>query len=116
MVTDKCRIGVAMRGEVRSKHLELSRDETLEIIRNADYGGLATVGASGMPSAVALNHVLVDDILYFHCGHDGEKLDNIRANPQASYFIVGEAEVVYDQFREIYSSAVVQGVMEGVTG
>lgn len=104
-----------MRGEVRSKNLELSREETLEIVRNSDYGVLATVSADGMPSAVALNHVLMDDCLYFHCGHQGEKLDNIRANPQASYFIVGEAEVVYDQFREIYSSAVVQGKVEIVS-
>jgi nitroimidazol reductase NimA-like FMN-containing flavoprotein (pyridoxamine 5'-phosphate oxidase superfamily) len=104
-----------MRGEVRAKKLVLSEEETLRIIGDADYGVLATVSAGGIPSAVALNHVLIDDVLYFHCGHEGEKLVNIRANPQVSFFIVGEAEVIYDQFREIYSSAVVQGTMEVVT-
>jgi nitroimidazol reductase NimA-like FMN-containing flavoprotein (pyridoxamine 5'-phosphate oxidase superfamily) len=104
-----------MRGEVRAKKLVLDEDETLRIIRDADYGVLATVGAGGIPSAVALNHVLVDDVLYFHCGHEGEKLTNIRENPQVSFFVVGQAEVIYDQFREIYSSAVVQGTMEVVT-
>jgi nitroimidazol reductase NimA-like FMN-containing flavoprotein (pyridoxamine 5'-phosphate oxidase superfamily) len=104
--------GGIMRGEVRAKNLELNEEDSLEIIERADYGVLATVGADGMPSAVALNHVLVDGVLYFHCGHQGEKLDNIKANPQVSFFVVGEAEVVYDQFREIYSSAVVQGRAE----
>jgi nitroimidazol reductase NimA-like FMN-containing flavoprotein (pyridoxamine 5'-phosphate oxidase superfamily) len=104
-----------MRGEVRAKNLELSEAETLEIIKNADYGVLATASADGVPSAVALNHVLMDGALYFHCGHQGEKLDNIKANPQVSFFVVGEAEVVYDQFREIYSSAVVQGTAKIIT-
>jgi nitroimidazol reductase NimA-like FMN-containing flavoprotein (pyridoxamine 5'-phosphate oxidase superfamily) len=101
-----------MRGTVRAKNLELSTEETLEIIRNSEYGVLATVSAEGIPAAVALNHVLVGGVLYFHCGHEGEKLDNIRENPQVSYFIVRDAEVAYDQFREIYSSAVVQGTIE----
>jgi nitroimidazol reductase NimA-like FMN-containing flavoprotein (pyridoxamine 5'-phosphate oxidase superfamily) len=101
-----------MRGEVRAKNLALDETETLRIIRDADYGVLATVSEEGIPSAVALNHVLIDDVLYFHCGHEGEKLTNIRANSQVSFFVVGDAEVVYDQFREIYSSAVIQGVME----
>jgi nitroimidazol reductase NimA-like FMN-containing flavoprotein (pyridoxamine 5'-phosphate oxidase superfamily) len=104
-----------MRGKVRAKKLELSEAEALEIVKNADYGVLATASIEGVPSAVALNHVVIEGLLYFHCGHQGEKLDNIRANPQVSFFVVGEAEVVYDQFREIYSSAVVQGTAEIVT-
>jgi len=110
---------------VRAKNLELSREEAEELIRNAEYGVLATVSPDGQPGAVALNHLLVPasgahpalqaGALYFHCGHDGEKLDNLRANPRVSFFVVGMAQVVWDQFREIYSSAVVQGSMDIVT-
>ncbi|MDR1713803.1 MAG: pyridoxamine 5'-phosphate oxidase family protein [Coriobacteriales bacterium] len=101
-----------MRGDVRAKNLELDLEQTLDIIRGAEHGVLATVSADGVPAAVALNHVYSDGVLYFHCGHEGEKLDNIRANPQVSFFVVGQADVHYDQFTESYTSAVVNGRIE----
>ncbi|MCL2883118.1 MAG: pyridoxamine 5'-phosphate oxidase family protein [Coriobacteriia bacterium] len=103
-----------MRGEVRTKNLELSTKEAMEIVNAVEYGVLATVNQQGQPSVVALNHVLLNGVLYFHCGNEGEKLDNIRVNPAASFMVVGESTVHYDQFKSSYTSAVVHGGIEVV--
>ena len=102
-----------MRGVVRREARALTEEEALEIIRDAEYGVLATVNSAGQPSTTALSHVLFDDgCLYFHTGSEGEKLDNIRENPQVSFFVTGLSDVVYEQFTVAFSSAVVHGRME----
>ena len=101
-----------MRGVIRREERALSLEETLQIIKETEFGVLATVDTQGRPSTVALNHALFDDgCLYFHSGIEGEKMENIRAHPQVSYFVTGLAEVVYEQFTCAYSSAVVHGTM-----
>ena len=106
-----------MRGVVRREVRALSQEEALQIIKDAEYGVLATVSEEGLPSTTALNHVMLDDgCLYFHTGAEGEKLSNIKTNPQVSFFVTGIADVVYEQFTTAFSSAVVQGTMEVIEG
>ena len=101
-----------MRGTVRREARALARDEALRIIREAEYGVLASVDSEGCPSTAALNHTLFDDgCLYFHSGYEGEKMDNLRANPQVSFFVTGTAEVVFEQFTTTYTSAVIHGTI-----
>jgi nitroimidazol reductase NimA-like FMN-containing flavoprotein (pyridoxamine 5'-phosphate oxidase superfamily) len=100
-----------MRGEIRRKERKITHQEALEIIRAAEHGVLATVNAKNQPCTVCLNHLLADNgTLYFHSGPAGEKLDNIRNNPEVSYFVTGVSDVIYDQFTTAYSSAVVNGM------
>lgn len=69
-----------------------------------------TVNAAGKPCTAALNHVMVDDrTLVFHGALRGEKIENIKKNPNVSFFVVGAAEVVADRFTTIYTSAVAHG-------
>jgi len=101
-----------MRGSIRKKERILSEGDTLALIQAAEHGVLATVNAAGQPCTTALNHVYLDGALYFHCGPEGEKLTNIVGNPQVSYFIIGVADVVYEQFTTAFSSVVVHGRMQ----
>ena len=99
-----------MRGHIRRESRALSTEKALDIIRTAECGVLATINAQNQPCTVSLNHVLIgDNTLYFHCGPEGEKLDNIRNNPEVSYFVTGESEVIYEQFTTSFSSAVIHG-------
>ena len=103
-----------MRGVIRNKERILSDEDTRKLIESTEHGVLATVNALGQPCTTALNHVFLDGALYFHSGPEGEKLDNIRANPQVSYFIVDVAEVLYDQFTTAFSSVVANGAIQFV--
>lgn len=103
-----------MRGKIRNEIRTLSDEDALALIREAEHGVLATVNAAGQPCTTALNHVYLDGALYFHSGPKGEKLDNIAVNPEVSYFIIGLADVIYEQFTTAFSSVVVNGVIEVV--
>jgi len=103
-----------MRGEIRKKERILSLEDTLALITKAEYGVLATVNPEGQPCTTALNHVYTDGVFYFHCGLKGERLDNIALNSQVSFFIVGTADVIYDQFTTAFSSAAIHGTIQRV--
>jgi nitroimidazol reductase NimA-like FMN-containing flavoprotein (pyridoxamine 5'-phosphate oxidase superfamily) len=100
-----------MRGEVRNATRALSHAEALDILKAAEHGVLATVDAKGRPATVGMNHVWINGALYFHSGLEGEKIENIRHNPEVSYFVIGEAEVVYEQFIAVFASVAVHGRM-----
>jgi nitroimidazol reductase NimA-like FMN-containing flavoprotein (pyridoxamine 5'-phosphate oxidase superfamily) len=105
-----------MRGIVRRKARELPREEAVQIMAKADFGVLATVSPENYPCTVALNHVMInDDTIIFHCGLRGEKIDNIRANPNVSFFVVDAHEVIYEQFTVVYRSAVAHGTATIIT-
>ena len=87
----------------------LSESEARAIMARADYGVLATVGADGWPYAVAVNHVLAGDRLYFHGALTGHKLDNLLHDERVSYSVVTYAEVAPEQLTTRYESAILFG-------
>jgi nitroimidazol reductase NimA-like FMN-containing flavoprotein (pyridoxamine 5'-phosphate oxidase superfamily) len=80
--------------EIRRKEKQLTIDECHEILRMAEYGTLATIGADGYPYAVPLNYVFHNENIYFHCAIVGHKLDNIENCSQVSFNIVTDVCVV----------------------
>ncbi|NLS44334.1 MAG: hypothetical protein GX969_01130 [Firmicutes bacterium] len=100
-----------MRGKITRGEYALSRIEAVSIVKSADYGVLATVNAKGEPSVVALNHVMINDhTLIFHGRSDGEKIKNIKQNPNVSFFVIADAELVAERFTTVYKSAVAHGI------
>lgn len=77
------------------------RNEIADILRKSDACHLALV-ENGMPYIVALNYGFSWDslnadmmpVLYFHCANAGRKLDVIRKNGNAAFFIDTGHELV----------------------
>jgi len=90
-------------------------DQAREILAQADYGVLATVGADGWPYAVAVNHVLCGDTLYFHGALEGHKLENIAHEERVSFCAVPSVTVLPKALSTLYESAVVFGRAAVVT-
>lgn len=86
--------------------------EAEALLREADFGFLATVDDTGQPYCVPLNHVYVGGYIVFHCALEGAKLDNIRANPKVSYAVCTEHEVMPDKISTRYKSAIAFGTAE----
>lgn len=102
-----------MKREVTRKQYALPKSEALKIIKKADYGILSTVNSLGNPCAVALNHVMVNnETLIFHSALKGEKIENIRINPNVTFFVVSQAKVIAERFTTTYKSAVAHGIAE----
>ncbi len=97
------------RGSLRRSELELTREETLAILAQGDIGFLGTVGADQMPYTIPVNYAMDDEYLYFHSAETGHKLDNIKANPQVCFTVVGEYQVLAAKLSAYYRSAVVFG-------
>jgi len=100
---------------LRRKDRELSEAEALNLLREAEWGVLATVDAAGWPYAVPVNHAMVEGDLIIHCATAGHKLDNLAFNPKVSYCVVTVAETLPLELSTRYASAIVFGRAELVT-
>jgi hypothetical protein len=100
---------------MRRKDLVLSEEEAWEIMRDSEFGFLATVGADGSPYGVVLSHAAAQGHIYFHCAMDGHKLDNIRANPQVCYTAVSVHQVLPAKMSAYYRSAAAFGIARILT-
>ena len=96
--------------EMRRKDRRLSHEESQGILERGEYGILATVDGEGQPYGLPLSYLWDQGRIYMHCAAEGQKLDNLRANPKASLTVVGPTEPVYDKgFSTYYESAIVCG-------
>lgn len=102
-------------GEVRRKDREISKEMAYEILKNAEYAVLATINVNGdEPYCIPFSPVLVDDTIYFHCAPEGQKLNNIRKNPNVCVTCIGNTELIPENYTTAYESAVVTGIASEV--
>lgn len=99
---------------VRRKDREVSKELAYEILRDAEYGVLSTMGDDGYPYGIPLNHVLIDNGIYFHCAKDGYKVDNMSTSNKVSYTAVRSTKLLPSEFATDYESVVVFGIVTEV--
>ena len=99
---------------VRRADRQIPPEDTIAVLKSADYGILPTVSADGSPYGVPLSFVYTGDVIYFHCAPEGHKLDNILQNPEVCFCAVSQAETLADKFSVRYASATVFGKAEVV--
>lgn len=95
--------------EMKRKDKSLPEQEMLEIMREAEYGVLSTVGADGYPYGVPVNFVYRDETIYFHSAVSGHKLDNIADNSRVSFCVVCDVENLPSEFNTKFRSVIAFG-------
>ena len=95
---------------MRRKDRLITNAEALSILEKGEYGVLSTVSSDNEPYGVPVNYCLINECIYFHCALEGRKIDNMNSNPRVSFCVVGQTEVLPDQFGTKYESCIVQGV------
>ena len=88
---------------------QMTEAEAKELLERGEFGILATVDSTGQPYGVPLNYVYFNDAVYFHCALIGKKLNDITANPQVCFTVVGNTQVLPDKFATNYESVMVFG-------
>jgi nitroimidazol reductase NimA-like FMN-containing flavoprotein (pyridoxamine 5'-phosphate oxidase superfamily) len=63
----------------------LTQEKSLRLIQSAVYGRLATCGDDNQPYITPVNFVLIEKKIYFHCGFEGRKIDNLARNPAVCF-------------------------------
>ena len=98
---------------IRRQDRTLDAETAFDILRKSEFGVLSMIhNSDNGPSAygIPLNFVWDNDnYIYFHCAPVGEKLTNIDTNPNVSFCVVGNTNVIAHKFTTAYQSVVVKG-------
>lgn len=103
--------------EMRRTDRLMGQEDTLRVLKEGQYGILATTDGNMQPYGVPLSYVYVEDSIYFHCTNaGGHKYDNIKDNSKVSFTVVGKTQVLPEKFGTLYESAIAFGETELVAG
>ena len=94
---------------MRRKDRERDASFALEVLRDCEYGTLATINTDGTPYCIPISLVLVENTVYFHCATEGQKLVNISKNNSVCISCVRHTKLVPEKFALEYESAVATG-------
>lgn len=103
--------------EMRKAKRQRDAQWALQVFDRAPFVTVAMVRPDGTPYAVPVNMIRFDDNnFYFHCAHEGEKIDCLRANPTVSLLAVSKCSPRYEEeknnFTEYFQSAMAVGTAE----
>ena len=94
-----------------------SRQFALDLIDRCTHGVMAISTGEPTPYCLPLSFVRVGDSLYFHCAHEGRKLDLLAKYPKVCVTFVGDDRpfYAYPVYSTYYQSAIVTGTAKEVT-
>ena len=98
--------------EMRRKGQALPVEEVTALLHGGTSGVLALAGDDGYPYAVPISYVYDGERLYFHCAKAGHKLDAIRRNAKASFCVIGQDQVVPEEYTSHFKSVIVFGEIQ----
>ena len=81
----------------------------MEILEKGKTGILAVLGDGGYPYAVPLNYACHDNTIFFHCAHEGHKIEALRNCNKVSFCVVDMDEVVPETLSTDYRCVIVFG-------
>ena len=88
---------------------QLSYEESEAVLLRCSAGVLALTGDKAFPYAVPLSYVYDGEHIYFHSATEGHKIDAIQRNPNASFAVIDQDEVIPEKYTTAYRSVVVFG-------
>ena len=94
---------------MRRNRQELSVEASEAVLLRCSAGVLALTGDKAFPYAVPLSYVYDGEHIYFHSATEGHKIDAIRRNPNASFAVIDQDEVIPEKYTTAYRSVVVFG-------
>ena len=96
--------------EMLKKKRETTKDEAYQFLEKAQEGILSTISVdNSYPYGTPVNHVLIDNKIYFHCAVEGHKIDNIRHNNKVSFFAIVSSIVDKESYTTHFESVHVFG-------
>ena len=98
--------------KMRRHDRDMIFNDTIELLKNGQYGVLSISGDEGYPYGIPLNYVYDEGQIYFHSALEGHKIDGINRNNKVSFCIVGEVETIPNKFSTRYRSVIAIGKVE----
>lgn len=95
--------------EMRRKKQVLKDRDVCRVLNQATSGVLAVQGDNGYPYAVPMSYVYYDGKIYFHSAKSGHKIDAILKDEKVSFTVIGQDEIIPEEFTTYFSSVVIFG-------
>ena len=95
--------------KMRRTAQQLTYEEAEAVLLRGSSGVLALTGDKAFPYAVPLSYVYDGAHIYFHSATEGHKIDAIQRNPNASFAVIDQDEVIPEKYTTAYRSVVVFG-------
>lgn len=93
--------------KVRRQDRLLDKARAREILASAEYGILSMIDLDGKPYGVPVNFVWDgEDSIYFHCAHEGKKIDILESHNIVSFCVIGDVNLLPSQFTTEYESII----------
>lgn len=99
---------------MRRKERELSFDEGLRILDEAEYGVLALNGVDGTPHAIPISFAVDQGMIYIHTAKEGYKTRCLAESRSCCFTVVGKTQVLPEAFSTLYESCIIYGELEEV--
>lgn len=100
---------------VRRQDRLLDEALALDLLRTEEFGVLSMVDSEYGGYGIPLNYVWDGkQSILFHCALEGKKLTNIRLNNNVSFCIVGNTQVIPEQFTTEYKSVICFGTLHEI--
>ena len=94
---------------MRRSRQELSLAETEAVLLRGTAGVLALAGDKAFPYAVPISYVYDGEHIFFHSALTGHKMDAIRQNPNASFAVIDQDEIIPEKYTTAFRSVIVFG-------
>ena len=95
--------------KMRRNVQQLSQEESEAVLLRGTAGVLALAGDKAFPYAVPISYVYDSEHIYFHSATEGHKIDAIERNPNASFAVIDQDEVIPEKYTTAFRSVIVFG-------
>ena len=95
--------------KMRRKVQQLSNEDAEAVLLRGTSGVLALAGDKAFPYAVPISYVYDGEHIYFHSVTEGHKIDAIRRNPNASFAVIDQDEVIPAKYTTAFRSVIAFG-------
>ena len=95
--------------KMRRNVQQLSQEESEAVLLRGTAGVLALAGDKAFPYAVPISYVYDGEHIYFHSANEGHKIDAIQRNPNASFAVIDQDEVIPEKYTTAFRSVIVFG-------
>ena len=95
--------------KMRRNVQQLSYEDAEAVLLRGSAGVLALTGDKAFPYAVPISYVYDGEHIYFHSAVEGHKIDAIQKNPNASFAVIDQDEVIPEKYTTAYRSVIVFG-------
>ncbi len=96
-------------GEMKKSNKLMEEKDTYDALKKCTHITVSTKLENGYPYSIPVNHVYEDGKIYFHCAHEGLKVDAFKLDDKVCISAVETEEILASKFSTAFRSVTAFG-------